>query len=993
MSEETNQVEKIWNSRVYTPRYVEVMEYAQDLAYKRDEPYEDLVTMYDVFTAVCAVHPEAFSELLGQKCATFNYKDFIAEYYGDVNECSDAELHVAEQPPVRYSSEVDRYLSLYGGIMDKMLESFPSVDMKIDSLHIAGALLWDMMPGVKDVLEVNGINYSQEQVRSIVSESLRLRYCREQEELVSSRIGEQMEKIGEIRKYLRERCFGQDAAIEEIILQLSMFWTLSKEERGFKPLSLFLTGPTGCGKSYLIEVLQDAFSVILGIPKSDPVDFSRFSTESTPIDLVGRDSSWKDGGHEGVLTSMAKNNPRGILVVDNYEHGHPCAVSYLDTAIERGCLKDSYTQRNIFFSENIFVISANASKFADSEDFSNLYKSTNSAPPQDKILEGVMRHYPAFGSTMRIADTIVLMGKHTVRSFMQIIRSRISLIGSRIKSIYDIEYDLPDEELARLFIDIHTSVDSAHPISSSVEELLFKSIQRLSMSNYQTFSQCRKITVEIGSWPRIDNAPCRDEFNTFEDWIEAHTAKRLLQAKRLKYNSSVHIEGDEVKIVISDLEYIVLPSIEDTKYFSVVVPDVSFDDLIGVSLVHDRVSEIIDYYNGSVQSKVKPDTGMILYGPPGTGKTSVAKAIARELGVPFIMVMGSDFTKGVVGAGVEAVKQLFAVARKYRAVVFIDEIDGIGSRDRESGESARIINALLTELDGFTERNMLVIGATNRYEALDEALVRPGRLSLKVQLGLLHKSDDRRKLIELCFKDADMSVPDEIRDTLVRTTVAWSPANIVAMVNGGIRIAQREKRNVEIRHFIQSRTTVLLGEDPQSVETSDSTAWYVAAHEAGHAVVAVLHKIPFVQASVSGNGEIKGFVERIADNEIYTSKKLIQYIDMSLAGRAAERLLAEPTDGVGSDFARATRLAVRMVRLGLGGGNIITLEEETEKEFVRNNRDAVERLLRDRMDATENMLMKNKEALNAVAKTLMVQKVLFEADIKAIVNPKGDDNV
>jgi hypothetical protein len=200
MSEEVKKDKPIWNSRVYTPRYVEVMEYAQDLAYKRDEPYEDLVTMYDVFTAVCAVHPEAFSELLGQKCATFNYKDFIAEYYGDVNECSDAELHVAEQPPVRYSSEVDRYLSLYGGIMDKMLESFPSVDMKIDSLHIAGALLWDMMPSVKDVLEVNGINYSQEQIRSIVSESLRLRYCREQEELVSSRIGEKMEKIGESTK-------------------------------------------------------------------------------------------------------------------------------------------------------------------------------------------------------------------------------------------------------------------------------------------------------------------------------------------------------------------------------------------------------------------------------------------------------------------------------------------------------------------------------------------------------------------------------------------------------------------------------------------------------------------------------------------------------------------------------------------------------------------------------------------------------------------------
>jgi hypothetical protein len=190
MSEEIKQVEKTWNGRVYTPRYVEVMEYAQDLAKGRDEPnFDDLVTVYDLLTAVCAVHPKAFSELLGKNCAVFNYNDFIAEYYGIEDEFSEEDVDDESQWTVRYSSEVDRYLSLYGGIMSKMLESFPSVDMKIDSLHIAGTLLWDMMPSVRDVLEVNGINYSQEQVRSIVSESLRLRYYREKEELVSSLIG------------------------------------------------------------------------------------------------------------------------------------------------------------------------------------------------------------------------------------------------------------------------------------------------------------------------------------------------------------------------------------------------------------------------------------------------------------------------------------------------------------------------------------------------------------------------------------------------------------------------------------------------------------------------------------------------------------------------------------------------------------------------------------------------------------------------------------
>ena len=130
---------------------------------------------------------------------------------------------------------------------------------------------------------------------------------------------------------------------------------------------------------------------------------------------------------------------------------------------------------------------------------------------------------------------------------------------------------------------------------------------------------------------------------------------------------------------------------------------------MGVDIVKERVSEVIDYFIYPDKGKVKPDTGIILYGPPGTGKTSVAKAIAKEMGVPFIMVTGADFTKTRRGEGVESVKKLFAVARRYEALIFIDEIDAIGSRDKSYGENAVIINTFLTELDGFHERKQLEV--------------------------------------------------------------------------------------------------------------------------------------------------------------------------------------------------------------------------------------------------------------------------------------------
>ena len=369
---------------------------------------------------------------------------------------------------------------------------------------------------------------------------------------------------------------------------------------------------------------------------------------------------------------------------------------------------------------------------------------------------------------------------------------------------------------------MHPNVASAHPVVAALESAILMPLQDWILHNYGEFAARRRIRIGCEALPDFEGAPERSAYKSFEEWMEARTGRRVLQAKRLVFSHRIDLAPDAVELRFTDISYAVMPSIEDAGYFSVTVPDVSFADLVGVGVVHERIAEVLDYFNHPDKGRVRPDTGIVLYGPPGTGKTSVAKAIAKELGVPFIMAMGADFSKSHVGEGVESVKKLFAAARRYGAVVFIDEIDGIGSRSGESGEGARIINAFLTELDGFRERNLLVIGATNRYEALDEALVRPGRLSLKIQLGLLHLAEDRRRLIELALAKVEAKVNPEVVDKLVETTNAWSPANLIAMVNGGVRYARREGQDIAFAHFVKARTVCYVHDENEESSVGDT---------------------------------------------------------------------------------------------------------------------------------------------------------------------------
>ena len=950
-------------------RYAAVMAEAERRATSRAkiEKCDPFVTISDVFEALCLIHPEAFSQLLGFDISLPEVKRLDSH---PNSKC------------VCHSSEIDRYLSPYGGVIEKMLSSYNAEEVVVDSLHIAGALLWDPIPEIKNLLSIHGA--SLDKAHALVTASLRHEAeidaaVRRKKTLASS-----FNNVTKIRDYLLSGCFGQDDVINAIVTQLSIVWGMPPADRGTKPLSFFFVGAPGTGKNHLTTLLQDAFETILGIPKIKTIDFARFAIEQLAIDLVGRDSTWKDGGHEGVLTSAAADNPKGIIVIENYERGFSCSVSYLDSILETGFAEDAFTKKNVCFSQNVFIVITHKKEFAESEEFLQLVSKDGGTPPHDKIIEGLIKFEPSFQSTLQLVDAPILFRKHDFKSFFAILKYKLSALARRFEDAYDAVCEFESEDLYRLLLEMHPSVASADPIVSALETAILIPLQDWLLHNYGEYEKRRRLRLECDPLPDFDGAPERGAFNSFEEWMEARTKRRILQAKRLVFSHRIEVTDEAVLLKMKDISYVVMPSIEDAGYFSITVPDVSFSDLVGVDVVKERVSEVINYFNHPEKVGVRPDTGIILYGPPGTGKTSVAKAIAKELGVPFIMATGADFTKKYYGEGVESVKKLFAAARRYGAVVFIDEIDGIGTRGGESRESSRIINAFLTELDGFKERNLLVIGATNRYEVLDEALVRPGRLSLKIQLGLLHRADDRRKLIEGALAKARAKVSANIIERLVETTNSWSPANLIAMVNEGIRFAQRDGKKIEFAHFAKARTVVMMGVDPQWQDGSAKELRLTAVHEAGHAVTAVLQGIPFVQVTVQGVGTTAGFVEHLGLQGFSTADGIAHMIDMCLGGRSAEELLAEPSDGVQSDFEHATHLAANMIRLGLAKGNIMSVAGETDKEFTLRYRKEIEDILQERMRNVKKLLLEHREFLEAVAEALETQKLLFEADIVSI---------
>lgn len=355
--------------------------------------------------------------------------------------------------------------------------------------------------------------------------------------------------------------------------------------------------------------------------------------------------------------------------------------------------------------------------------------------------------------------------------------------------------------------------------------------------------------------------------------------------------------------------------------------DIRFDDVVGAAEAKNAVSDIVAYLKDPESFSElggRPARGVLMVGPPGTGKTRLAQALAGECGVSFISINGSDFSSKYYGVAIQRVKALFKLARDNApCIVFIDEIDGVGKRTTSSdspaaAESNRIVNQILVEMNGFkTEDGVIVIGATNLVEMLDEAMLRPGRFDRQVYVRL-PELQDRRKIFELYAKKIKTAEGVDF-EQLGRLTIGMSPAAIEVIVNQAALLAAKEKAQVvELAHFQEAIEVARMGEANQGAKAmSEAERKRVAVHEAGHAFIA--HKLGagrVEKVTILPRGRALGvtLVTQDEDQYLHLKSELENRIVMLLGGRCAELLmLGEASTGAGQDLKEASKLALAMV--------------------------------------------------------------------------------
>ncbi len=441
---------------------------------------------------------------------------------------------------------------------------------------------------------------------------------------------------------------------------------------------------------------------------------------------------------------------------------------------------------------------------------------------------------------------------------------------------------------------------------------------------------------------------------------------------------------------------------------------IKFSDVAGEDEAKENLSEIVEYLHDPKKYKeigASMPKGILLVGPPGTGKTMLAKAVAGEANVPFFSISGSEFVEMFVGMGASKVRDLFKQAEeKAPCIVFIDEIDAIGKkRDGQYGgndEREQTLNQLLTEMDGFEgNAGVIILAATNRPEALDPALTRPGRFDRRVPVELpdLKGREEILRVHAKKIKAAD----DVDFGKIARMASGASGAELANIVNeAALRAVRDGRRFATEADMEESIETVIAGYQKKNAILTDKEKWTVAYHEVGHALVAARqnHSAPVQKITIipRTSGAL-GYTMQVDEGNHYLMSKeeLENKIATLTGGRAAEELVfGTITTGASNDIEQATKLARGMIsRYGmskdfdmvaletvnnqyLGGDASLACAAETQAEIDRQ----VIGLVKKQHEKAGMILMENKEKLDELARFLYERETITGEEFMEILN-------
>ncbi|MAD49847.1 MAG: peptidase M41 [Flavobacteriales bacterium] len=444
--------------------------------------------------------------------------------------------------------------------------------------------------------------------------------------------------------------------------------------------------------------------------------------------------------------------------------------------------------------------------------------------------------------------------------------------------------------------------------------------------------------------------------------------------------------------------------------------NVSFKDVAGLEGAKEEVEEIVDFLKNPKKYTAlggKIPRGALLVGPPGTGKTLLAKAVAGEAQVPFFSLSGSDFVEMFVGVGASRVRDLFKQAKeKSPSIIFIDEIDAIGRARGKSNitggndERENTLNQLLTEMDGFgTNSGVIVIGATNRADILDRALLRAGRFDRQIFVDL-PDLNERKEIFEVHVKPLTLAKDVDV-DFLSKQTPGFSGADIANVCNESALIAARKnKKIVEKQDFLDAVDRIIGGLEKKNKIISEDEKRTVAFHEAGHATVSwfMQYASPLVKVTIVPRGRSLGAAWYLPEErQLTTTEQLRHEMCAALGGRAAEKIIFDKiSTGALSDLEKVTKQAYSMVSVyGLSDkvGNISFYDSSGRESFSKPYSestaklidDEVSKLVEDCYQETLKLLKKHKNKLTKLAELLLEKEVIFKEDLLDIFGPRPWD--
>ncbi len=431
---------------------------------------------------------------------------------------------------------------------------------------------------------------------------------------------------------------------------------------------------------------------------------------------------------------------------------------------------------------------------------------------------------------------------------------------------------------------------------------------------------------------------------------------------------------------------------------------IKFDDVAGLEEEKEEMVEIVDFLKNPdkfTKMGAKIPKGVLLYGKPGTGKTLIAKAIAGEADVPFISMSGSEFIEMFAGLGASRVRKLFEKARKLApCIVFIDEIDAIGSRRTSSSgaesENNQTLNQLLVEMDGFgSEETIIVLAATNRPEMLDKALLRPGRFDRQITIPT---PDLKGRLDILKIHSKEKRLSDDVNlESIAEDTAGFTGAELANILNEAAIIATINKHeDIENSDIEEAVKKVTVGLEKRTRVISDKDKKLTAYHEAGHAVVSryLPTQTNVKEVSIIPRGVAGGYTMYKSDEDkYYVSKTEMQEkLIALLGGRAAEKLVLDDiSTGASNDIEVATQIARDMVtKYGmsdtLGPIDLQGKEPYEMQMFGENIGDKIGQEVKDLIDTAykeaQELLKEHRDKLDLIANTLLEKEKVNEEEFK-----------